>query len=156
MPTKNPRINVTLSPSVDDLVRRMAGFQRVSKSQVLRELLEAAEPYLQRAAALMNAASVASRGVAAGLASQLGESHEKAEKELGKLLSSIDVATADLVRQAEQIQGKRPTREGSPPRGVVPSAGARSVRNPPASNRGVKSTRTGGNQTIRRRKVAGP
>jgi hypothetical protein len=154
MPTKNPRINVTLSPSVDDLVARMARGQRVSKSQVLRELLEAAEPYLQRAAALMDAASAATRGVATGLASQLGESHQRAEQELGKLLSNLDGVTADLVRQAEQVQGKRPAREGTPPRGGVPSS-ARPVLNPPASNRGVKSSRPRENQTSRRRKVAG-
>ena len=44
MPTLNPRINVTLAPSSDSLVQRLATFQGVSKSQVLRELLDAAEP----------------------------------------------------------------------------------------------------------------
>ena len=57
MPTVNPRINVTLSPQLDLIVQRMATCQRVSKSQVLRELLEAAEPALQRAVVLMEAAA---------------------------------------------------------------------------------------------------
>ena len=46
MPTVNPRINVTLSLSLFGMVDELAKHQRVSKSMVLRELLEASEPAL--------------------------------------------------------------------------------------------------------------
>ena len=46
MPTINPRINVTLSPSLYGMVGELAKYQRVSRSMVLRELLEASEPAL--------------------------------------------------------------------------------------------------------------
>ena len=135
MPTVNPRVQVTLSPSLDALVLRLAVHQRSSKSQVLRELLEAAEPALQRAAALMDAASTAAGEAKARLVRMLDSSQDAAEDAVAVLNSRLDRMTDDLVSQAEAIRGRRPARKGSP---SVPGAPA-VARNPPPSNRGVKS-----------------
>lgn len=137
MPTSNPRINVTLSPSLDGLVTRLAAFQRCSKSSVLRELLETAEPTLARVVVLMEAASKASAGVRVDLARSLERSQDAAEDVLAGALMRIDRLSTDLVSQAEAVQGRRPGRGG--PRHV--QAGG-PVVNPPSSNRGVKSVRT--------------
>ena len=139
MPTINPRINVTLPPSLDALVARMAVHQRVSKSQVLRELLEAAEPALQRAVALMDAARAASKEARSGLARRLDQGIDDAEDTMAVLLSRLDRAQADLVSQAEAVEGRRPARRKA--QRVAPAAGR--VEDPPASNRGVKSRKTG-------------
>ena len=56
MPTINPRINVTLSPSLYGMVGELAKYQRVSRAMVLRELLEASEPALAQVVAMMRAA----------------------------------------------------------------------------------------------------
>src|SRR5206468_11872841 len=117
--------------------------QRVSKSQVLRELLEAAEPALQEVVALMDAASKASAGVLAGLAPSLTRNLEHAEDQVAVMVSRLGRMQQDLVSQAEEVRGKRPApaqRVGGG--GAAPSreAGASPERkNPPASNRGVKS-----------------
>ena len=143
MPTLNPRVNVTLSPSTDALVSRLATLQRCSKSQVLRELLEAAEPALQRAAALMDAAQGAQRAVLDGLAVSLDKAQSQAEAALASHLQEADRLTADLVVQAEAVRGRRPGRTAlaaRPGRGAVAS---REPQNPPASNRGVKSSKAG-------------
>ncbi len=143
MPTLNPRINVTLPTSLDHLVARMATHTRVSKSQVLRELLEAAEPALQRAVALMDAAAVASAEARAGLAHNMDRGIEHAEDAMAVILSRLDRATGDLVSQAEAVRGKRPARRtarearSAPTPAVVAAPPKR--ENPPASNRGVKS-----------------
>ena len=110
MPTINPRVQVTLPPALDLLVQRMATLQRVSKSQVLRELLEAAEPALQRAVALMDAAQQAAQSVHTGLAQRLDQEQQRAEKSLAQLLGGLDATTADLVAQAEAVKGRRPAR----------------------------------------------
>lgn len=118
MPTPNPRTNVTLSPSLDLLVIRLAAMQRVSKSQVLRELLEAAEPALQRAVTLMEAASKATEGVRAGLRDSLTRAQDKAEAELAVHLHGLDSITKDLVDQAQEVRGKRPRashKQSAPP-----------------------------------------
>lgn len=146
MPTANPRVNVTLSISLDNLVARLAAFQRVSKSQVLRELLETAEPALQRAVILMDSASKASPGALQSLAHRLERDVEAAEDAAAVVMARLDRGNADLVSQAEAIRGKRPARAGAreaQPHGR-PTAPVVSKRgNPPASNRGVKSSRTG-------------
>ncbi len=147
MPTLNPRINVTLPTSLDQLVARMAAHTRVSKSQVLRELLEAAEPALQRAVVLMDAATQASVQARTGLAHHMDRGIEHAEDAMAVILSRLDRATGDLVSQAEAVQGKRPARRlavdarSAPPPGGVTAATKR--KDPPASNRGVKSPPNG-------------
>lgn len=137
MPTTNPRVQVTLSPSLDLLVQRMARHGRSSKSQVLRELLEAAEPALQRAVALMDAASKAAQEVHTGLAQSLDRVQTRAERSLAHALEGMERTTADLVAQAEAVKARRPARDARRARG--PAAGA--PTDPPASNRGVKSAK---------------
>lgn len=134
MPTSNPRVNVTLSVSLDALVSRMATHQRVSKSQVLRELLEAAEPALQRAVILMDQATSATRDVHQQLASRLDQQQNAAEVEMRQLMQF----TRDLVSQAQAVRGRRPARAGSAERAPVASAGGGAI-NPPPSNRGVRN-----------------
>lgn len=137
MPTFNPRINVTLSRSLDDLVRRWSVHQRCSKSQVLRELLETVEPSLLRAVALMDAASSAGPEALASLALSMKRSQDAAEDLLAGASMRIDRAHGDLVSQAEAVRGRRPQRAAL--RHGVAVGG---VSNPPSSNRGVKSVRT--------------
>jgi hypothetical protein len=65
------------------------------------------------------------------------------------LLSRLDRVTGDLVSQAEAVQGKRPARG----RSGAHAPASPSAKNPPASNRGVKSTKRGrpsSNVTVRR------
>ena len=153
MPTVNPRVQVTLSPSLDALVRRMALYTRSSKSQVLRELLEAAEPALQRAATLMEAASKAAGEAKERLARSLEKAQDLAEDHAAMHLARLDRMTDDLVSQAEAIKARRPARVGSP---TAPASTA--GRNPPASNRGVKSAQkavTRGPSSPRRRHSSG-
>lgn len=140
MPTVNPRVNVTLSPSLDALVSSMATHQRVSKAQVLRELLEAAEPALQRAVALMDAAKKAAGELKAGLVQSLEAEQSRAEREYARTLRGMEAISSDLVAQAEAIRARRPAR------GAARPASGRAVvgGDPPASNRGVKSSRKGG------------
>lgn len=156
MPTVNPRINVTLSPSLDHLVVRLAAMQRLSKSQVLRELLEAAEPALQRAVTLMESASQATSAVKENLARSLTRAQDKAEAHLADMLGQMDQTSADLVQQAEAIRGRRPDASGKRSAPRLPAARRASLvaqpgtpgasKNPPASNRGVKSTNRGKKQ----------
>ena len=149
MPTSNPRINVTLSMSLDLLVMRLATMQRTSKSQVLRELLEAAEPALQRAVVLMEAAAGAAEAMKEGFAQSLDKAQSKAEAHLAAAMHEMDQTSLDLVQQAEAIRGRRPgvpsARADASPSKRVPLApgAARVAQNPPASNRGVKSTNRG-------------
>lgn len=148
MPTINPRINVTLSPSLYALVGRMAAAQRASRSQVLRELLEAAEPALQRAATLMETATTVAGRLKDELRQSLDKAQDQAEADLQRTMGAMDSLTQDLVTLAETVQSRRPARvdrrASDGPLGLAGSGRPRGAKgpgaqDPPASNRGVKS-----------------
>jgi hypothetical protein len=148
MPTLNPRINVTLSPSLDSLVGRLASLERVSKSMVLRELLEAAEPSLVHAVALMEAALGAGANARKNLVRDLESGIKAAEGTSELMLQNMALQTRDLVSEAQAVKGRRPARgrRGAPPvTGSAPRPAGRPVssslgpKRPPSSNRGVKS-----------------
>lgn len=143
MPTLNPRVNVTLTPSLDSLLARLAGLERISKAQVLRELLEAAEPSLQRAVATMEAAVAARKESRQGLARGMAESQQVLEEQLEKNLLLLEAHSRDLVSEAEAVRGRRPSRKGLARE--LAGADALGPKNPPSSNRGVKSPEKGEN-----------
>jgi hypothetical protein len=149
MPTVNPRVNVTLSPSLDALVSQMAGLERVSKSSVLRELLEAVEPSLRQAVALMEAAKGASANARKNIVRDMDNSIKAAEAVQGLMLSVAANHTRDMVVEAEAIRGRRPSRSAQRTHGAVPGERpartghlvktvAKTAKRPPLSNRGVK------------------
>lgn len=148
MPTANPRINVTLSPSLDSLVSRLAALERVSKSMVLRELLEAAEPSLVHAVALMEAAQGASAKARQAMVQDMQSGIKAAEGVSELMLRNLTQSTRDMVSEAQAVRGRRPARarrEAPDVSAPVRRAAARGshvvdgAKRPPSSNRGVKS-----------------
>lgn len=143
MPTSNPRVNVTLSPSLDMLVSRLAEYERVSKSMVLRELLEAAEPSLRSAVALMEAAKGAGAKARKDLVRDLEISVEAARSVTHLALSVAANHTRDMVAEAEAVKGRRPARgmRSMPTQAAAPGPirAPKRRKDPPTSNRGVKS-----------------
>lgn len=147
MPTANPRINVTLSPSLYELVGGLARHQRVSRSMVLRELLEAAEPGLVQVVAMLQAAKDMSEAAKQRLRADLDGTIQSIEFKTEQAIQLAAGVTSDLVSQAEAIRGRRPRRaakaSGALTRAGGPSSAAAKVaprgKRPPSSNRGVKS-----------------
>jgi len=140
MPTSNPRVNVTLSPSLDALVARLAAAERVSKSMVLRELLEASEPALQVAVSMMEASEGATAVARERIAADMLKTVETINGVRDMAQAMAVNAARDLADSAKAIKGRRPSRQvrDSGPGGV--GAGRRpKPKGPPSSNRGVKS-----------------
>ena len=146
MPTFNPRVNVTLSPSLDALVSDLAKLQRVSKASVLRELLEASEPSLRQAVGMMKAGSELSARARTRVADDMQATLKDMEPRLQQVLEMAAGITRDLVAQAEAIEGRRAARRsaavaavaGPKPAGRGPGKGTRKRSDPPPSKRGVK------------------
>lgn len=138
MPTVNPRINVTLSPSMDQLVTRLAALERVSKATILRELLETAEPALAHAAALMEAADNAGAKARENVAKDMQSAVKAVEGATELALQNMAFHAKDLVSEAQSVKGRRPKRWRAP---EVPQAvrATKTAKRPPSSNRGVKS-----------------
>lgn len=139
MPTSNPRINVTLSPSLADMVGRLSVLQRVSKAMVLRELLEAVEPQLLQAIALMELADGATAEARKRIAQDMEVTIKAAEANAALLQRQAANMQRDLVADAQSIQGRRPPRKAGSPASGGAGGVARKRIGPPSSNRGVKS-----------------
>lgn len=139
MPTSNPRINVTLSPSLNQLVDDLARMQRVSKAAVLRELLEASEPGLVQVVAMMRAAQEMSDEARNRVSRDLQALLPKVEKKRAEAMEAAAGITSDLVAAAEAIRGRRPARGGPAPRGTARRKTAKRAQTPLPSKRGVKS-----------------
>lgn len=147
MPTLNPRVNVTLSPSLYELVGALAKHQRISKSMVLRELLEASEPALAQVVAMMQAAEGMSKAARERLGQDMDETIKSLEGKAEQAMSLAAGVTSDLVAQAESIRGRRPggktgrkrSAGGLSERHLAHGGSQRSPLRPPSSNRGVKS-----------------
>ena len=150
MPTVNPRINVTLSPSLFGMVDELAKHQRVSKSMVLRELLEASEPALAQVVAMLKAAESMTEAARKRLLQDMDSTITSMEMKKDQALALAAGMTADLVAQAEAIRGRRPARQlaskrsagGLPGRNSAAEVGHQRPARPPSSNRGVKSLHT--------------
>lgn len=104
MPTLNPRINVTLSPSLYGMVETLAKHQRVSRAMVLRELLEASEPALAQVVAMMEAAESMSQAAKKRMLQDMDQTIGKLENKAEQALALAAGVTADLVAQAESIK----------------------------------------------------
>lgn len=141
MPTLNPRVNVTLSPSLHQLVSDLAHSQRVSKATVLRELLEASEPMLAQAVAMMRAAQELQDEAKGKFAADMKASLASVERKAARAMQLAAGITSDLVAEAEAIRGRRPGRAGAavPTRPGKGGAGTKRTRTPLPSKRGVKS-----------------
>ena len=144
MPTVNPRINVTLSPSLFGMVDELAKHQRVSKSMVLRELLEASEPALAQVVAMLKAAESMTEAARKRLLQDMDSTITSMEMKKDQALALAAGMTADLVAQAESIRGRRPgvgKRSAARSRTAAPASSSSNHggKRPPSSNRGVKS-----------------
>jgi hypothetical protein len=109
---------------------------------VLREMLESAEPAIQRTVALMDAANRSAASLRRNVRHSMSLAVDDAEEVMAGLIRHLDDATEDLVRKAEFIEERRPS-GGTPRSGEDPKAGA-AGKTPFPSNRGVKTQKRGG------------
>ena len=150
MPTANPRINVTLSPSLYAMVEELAKHQRVSRSMVLRELLEASEPALAQVVAMLKAEEDMTDAAKKRMRKDMDQTLTSLENKAEQAIALAAGITSDLVTQAEAIRGRRPRRQVARKRSAGDLAAGNSApvepqqiaTRPPSSNRGVKSTNT--------------
>lgn len=131
----NPRISVTLKPSLDAAIRRLSEATGQSKSSLVAELLEQAEPVLMRMATVIEAAQTATKEAKERMAANLDEAQTKLEAHLGLVQDLFEEQTADLIGDLEQI-GRRKAKGATGGRTDGRAAPAR----PPARSPSPEST----------------
>lgn len=150
MPAKNPRLTITLDPTIGAYLRRLSELTGNSQSQLIAELLEDAEPVFARMIQVLGAAEAAREEIKGRITFDIQRAQERIERQLGLAIEEpSDVQTLPLLGEIEKVARRRRKQPAVP---NVPSTGgaqaclarapAASARmETPLSNRGVRSAR---------------
>ena len=125
MPAANPRITITLKPSVHALLRRLSELTGNSQSSMVGELLEQSAPVFERMARVMEAAVEAQGLAKAEMAGGLERAQAKLEQQLGLALDTMDEGFRPILEHAEAVK-----------RRAAGAGGARGARTPARVARG--------------------
>lgn len=136
MPTKNPRLTITLQPSTAAQLVELSRLTGNSQSALIGELLESSGPIFDRMILVLSAAEQAKTELKDRVASDLATSQSRIEQQLGLVLQELDFATGDLLADVESVK-RRAARPGRGEAG--PARTGRGARLTPPSNRGVRS-----------------
>lgn len=138
MPTPNPRLTITLTPTTSARMRRMSELTGNSQSSMISELLDSSGQVFDRLILILEAANTARETVARETVAGLERAQGKIEHQLGLVLEHMDEASKPLLEQAEAIRRRTRRRPSGQPRSGGRAAGGASAPTP-ISNRGVRS-----------------
>ena len=126
MTTKNPRLTITLKPSLSAQLREIARLTGNSQSSLIAELLEGSQVVFDRLIAVLLAADAAKESLKGKITGEVSLAQTKMETQLGLVLETFDEVTQPLLDGLEDINRR---------------AGKSSIRGvvTPPSNRGVRS-----------------
>lgn len=103
MPTLNPRVTVTLTPTSAAVLRELSQLAGNSQSAIVAELLESSLPVLERVVLALRAASTIQASAKVEIAAGLERAQSKLEDQLGLMLGDMDETMRPLLEQAEKV-----------------------------------------------------
>jgi hypothetical protein len=140
MSTTNPRLTITLQPSVSAQIRELSRLTKNSQSAVISELLESSSPVFERLIQVLTAAETAKAELSGQVHRDLQAAQVRIERQMGLVMADFGDVTKPLLDKVEKIS--RRTRRATPGPGEAGAArgprGARRVSPTPLSNRGVR------------------
>jgi hypothetical protein len=122
MPTKNPRLTITLTPALGAQLRKLSELTGNSQSALISDLLEGSGDVFDRVIAVLSAAKEAQLSIKGKLASDMDDAQKKLEGQLGLALDTFEQGTRPLLDEVETI--KRRSRRQGPASGGATQAGA--------------------------------
>ena len=135
MPAKNPRLTITLQPTLAAQLRRLSELTGNSQSALIAELLEGSTPVFDRMIVLLEAAHQAKESMRGKVAEDLSDAQAKLERQMGLALDTWDEAATPLLEHFEDVK----RRASGGPRRAGGAGGPKRPATPP-SNRGVRSS----------------
>ena len=103
MPTKNPRLTITLEPSLAAQLRTLSELTGNSQSSLIADLLQGSGPVFDRMIQVLRAAQTAKEAMKGKLVADMEEAQTKMEGALGLVLDGFDVYTESLLDEAEAV-----------------------------------------------------
>lgn len=137
MTTKNPRLTITLKPTLAAQLRKLSQLTGNSQSSLISELLDGSAQVFDRMIIILAAAESAKASLRGHLVSDMEQAQAKVEKQLGLALDEFDRASQPLLDEFEEIERrgrKRAERVAKATARTLPDA-----KPTPLSNRGVRS-----------------
>jgi hypothetical protein len=95
MPTKNPRINITLRPERHELLRRLAALQGTSMSGLISETMEMLYPVFERVCVVLEAAKLAQESSKEGLQQAINQAEDELLPMLYQAVDQFDMFMDD-------------------------------------------------------------
>ena len=138
MPAKNPRLTITLQPSLAAQLRKLSELTGNSQSALIGDLLEGTGPVFDRMIQVLEAAKTAKESMRGKLADDMEQAQSKMEGALGVVLEGFDQFTGSLLDEAEAVT-RRARRKGPASGARAPAGGLGAAAPTPISNRGVRS-----------------
>lgn len=97
MPAKNPRLTITLQPSLAAQLRKLSELTGNSQSALIGDLLEGTGPVFDRMIQVLEAAKSAKESIRGKLADDMEHAQAKMEGALGLVLEGFDEFTGSLL-----------------------------------------------------------
>lgn len=148
MPAKNPRLTITLEPSIAAQLRRLSELTGNSQSALIADLLVGTGGMFDRLITVLEAANDAKASLRGQLANELHLAQDQIEKQLGLALEDTFFHEARALLDEGERVARRGRRKSSPASAGVASA----ARSTPMSNRGVRSGRKTSNPPVKKGK----
>jgi hypothetical protein len=134
MPTKNPRLTITLEPSLAAQLRRLSQLTGNSQAALISQLLAGSGAVFDRLITVLEAAEDARWSMVGSVSEDLHQAQQRIEQQLGLVLDGREEDVArPILEEAEKVHRRRT-------RARPTSAGPAAVATP-LSNRGVRSGR---------------
>jgi hypothetical protein len=136
MTTKNPRLTITLQPTIAAQLKEISRLTGNSQSSLIADLLDGSSAVFDRVIQVLTAAEGAKQALKGKIASDMEQAQTKMEGQLGLALEQFDGAIQPVLDHMEDI--KRRARRATPGHARAATSGARSATSTPLSNRGVR------------------
>lgn len=137
MTTKNPRLTITLKPTLAAQLRKLALLTGNSQSSLISELLDGSTEVFDRMILVLTAAESAKASLSGHLSKDMAQAQQRIEKQLGLVLDDFDQVTQPLLDEFEVI--KRRGRKRSIAGALATVRTVPAAEPTPLSNRGVRS-----------------
>jgi hypothetical protein len=140
MPTKKPRITITLEPHAHEVLARLSAASGDSMSEIVAGFVDLAIPSLERVVVVLERAKAAPQEVRAGLASALDRADRALMPALVAAMDQNDLFLSDVIL-ASQPQTPAPAPAGQP--AAAAGKGRKGDSTPVPVTRGSGGTRKG-------------
>lgn len=136
MPTPNPRISITLKPSLAAVLKELSALAGNSQSAIVAELLETSQPVFEKMVMVLRASATVREAAKDEMRQGLERAQGRLEEQLGLISDEFDAVTRPVLEAAERID--RRAGRGATARSAGGARHAVPASKTPPSNRGVR------------------